>query len=181
MENSSGSRGQRFWKGYVKRRDLVRGLFAAGLVGVMFSHTPHAIASGGWFGSHRHGRRWGHWHRHGFDNLESAQRHARSLVAYAFDAVDASAAQHADAAAIADRVVGDVFPLLQEHRAAHASIKSLLSAESIDRQAIEAFRQQQADRWSTVSTQVSDGIADLAEILSPEQRRVLLDHWAAES
>ncbi len=177
MEGNSTGGGQRFWARYIRRRDLMGGLLATGVLGAMFAHAPHAIASGGWFASHRHGRRWGRWHRHGFDSLESAQRHARGLVSHAFDMVDANASQRTEAAAIADRVVGDVFPMLQEHHKAHASIKSLLSAESIDRQALEVFRQQQADQWSTVSAKVSDGLADLAELLTPEQRRVLLDHW----
>jgi len=90
------------------------------------------------------------------------------------DAADANDAQAAEIRTIIEAARGDILPLvgaLPEHR---TELMALLGAETLDRAAFEALRQQMLDTADEVSARALAGFLDAAEVLTPEQRATLL-------
>lgn len=174
---SIGTARIRGWARRLNRRELVRALFFVALLGVMLARIPDAVASGRWFGHPGHHRgHWGRGHGHHFDSPAEAREHAQAMLRRALDSVDASSAQQESAAAIVERVVDDLFPLFQDHRRVHEAFVTALQNDSVDRAALQQLRESELDRWNAVSAKLVDAVADLAEVLTPEQRRDLLEH-----
>lgn len=129
---------------------------AALLIGLLLA----AQADAGWF-RHR---------SHGVGSPEHMAEHANRAVERWLSEVDATDEQHVAARAIVDRTVASFAEVHFDRRALHGQVVELLSAESVDPEAVETLRAEQlaaADRASRVLT---EGLVELAEILTPEQR-----------
>jgi protein CpxP len=136
-------------------------VLGAGVVAV-----PAALASRG-FGDHGH---------HGLLNdPERAREHAAFAVEWAFRAVDATEAQRAEGKMVVERLVDQLIPLAERHRAHREAVARELVKPQIDRAALEKLREQGMGLADEASQIVVDGVADLAEVLSPEQRAELLE------
>ena len=138
----------------------VAGVLAAiGAVGACHHAGGH---DGGW---HRHG-----WHGgSGLDPQTAAKRVDRGLERV-LSMVDASDAQKSRARDIAHAALQDLGGHRDAHRAARARAIELLAAPVIDRNAIETLRAETLARADQVSRRVVAAPADLAEVLTPEQR-----------
>ncbi len=64
-------------------------------------------------------------------------------------------------------------PLRMKMHEARKQGAALLAAETIDRAAIESFRAQQLQMAETASKRFSQALADVAEVLTPAQRKDL--------
>jgi periplasmic protein CpxP/Spy len=95
------------------------------------------------------------------------------MVKRMFSSVKASDEQKTQAGAIVRKAAADVRPLEQKLREAHRAAFDLLSRPTIDRGAIEAQRTQQASLREAVSKRRTQALADLAEVLTPDQRAAL--------
>jgi len=176
--NTSKQRWYSTWAQQLGRRDLVRAAFFATLLGGMLAHIPSALASGRWFGHHgRHHGRWGCGHRSHLEDVAEVRDHAQRAVRWALKSVDATPEQLTQAAVIVGRAVDDVFPLMQEHRRAHEAIAAALLSTAVDRDALRSLRQTEMERWSVATEKLTEAIADLADTLTPEQRRQLHEHF----
>ncbi len=143
----------------------VGGLMAASL----------AEAGAGWFGGWRHGHCRAESCGHGFD-AERARDHAAFATGWVLRHVDASDEQEERIQGIVSSVIGDVSNLVEPHRADHDAFMALLEDEEIDRAKLEELRQQQIAMAETASRLLADAIADIAEVLTIEQRAELLEH-----
>ena len=113
---------------------------------------------------------------HGFaNNPEQAREHAAFAVEWAFRAVDATEAQKAEGKVVAERLVDQLIPLAERHREHREAVARELVKPQIDRAALELRRKDGMALADEASRIVVDGVADLAEVLSPEQRAELLE------
>jgi periplasmic protein CpxP/Spy len=99
--------------------------------------------------------------------------------------LDATSDQQVKIANIAKAAVADLRPLHEKAHATRAQAITLLTAPTIDRSAIERLRAEQIGLAETASKRIAQALADVAEVLSPEQRRKVADwmasrrHWWA--
>jgi protein CpxP len=151
---------------------LVAVALVAGLTGNILS-----VAFGQGGGWHHIG-----WHDRGFfggppspaqidDRIDRMTKHMAIEL-------DATADQQVKVATIAKAAVADLRPLHEKAHAARAQAVTLLTAPTIDRSAIERLRAEQIGLAETASKRIAQALADVADVLSPEQRRKLAD-WMA--
>src|SRR5262245_36963007 len=79
--------------------------------------------------------------------------------------------------AIIDNARGEMRPAFREFRETRKEVAGILGAAMIDRAALEKLR---ADRIATIdatSKKMTAALADAAEVLTPEQRAKLLEHF----
>lgn len=134
---------------------ILVGAGAALLIGLALATQADA----GWF---RH-RGYGH-------DPGQMREHAYRAVSHLLSRVDASDEQHDAAREIVDETFVELAEIRLDRRALHGEVMALISAETVDRDAIEALRAEKlasADRASRVLTR---GLVELAEVLTPEQR-----------
>jgi Spy/CpxP family protein refolding chaperone len=130
----------------------------------------------GSFVSCRHGH--GFRHRgHGFESPEEAREHIERHADWALDRVDATEPQKERIVAILGDSVDELYALRDRHRVHHDELVRLFTAEEIDRAAIETIRSQEVALLDEGSATLATTLADVAEVLTPEQRAELGD-WA---
>ena len=140
------------------------GLAIAGLVGILVAACGH--------GRHRHGF-FGH---HQIDNVGEARERVEHVAGWVLDRMDATEDQETRIQAILDDSVGEMFGMRKEHRANRDALIELLSEPNIDRQALEALRRNELQLAEAASTRMVVALADVAEVLTVEQRREMLEH-----
>ena len=145
--------------------------------GFLFTLVVALIAglAGGYVGkSFAHGGP-GHWSE-GMptDPAQMDQRIERMISRFA-SAIDASAEQKDKLAAIARSAVKDLAPLREKAQAARKQAIEILAAASVDRAGIERLRAEQIQLADAGSKRLTQALADVAEALTPEQRRKLAE------
>ncbi len=150
---------------------------AVGLAGGILSA---AFAQG--YGWHP-GFMGGHgWHHAGFMSgpLSPAQIDERidRMTKHMTIELDATPEQQAKIAAVAKSAVHDLLPLRDKARAARSQALALLTAPTVDRDAIERLRVEQVGLAETASKRIAQALADASDALNPEQRKKITD-WAA--
>lgn len=141
-----------------RRRWLLAGVTAAAIA--TLSATGITQAAEGWRG--HHGGMGGAY------DPEKAGQHIERMLAHAVP--DASADQKARIATIMKTAMTDLQAVKQQHRAGKAEAIKLLSANRIDRNALERLRVAQMQLAQQVSIRMTQAMADAAEVLTPEQR-----------
>lgn len=136
------------------RRALLSLALLLGLGGVAYAAAPH------------HG--WKHP-----TSPEEARAHAGKLAERALDRVEASADQRAKVGQVLDRSAPQLWNLRGEAKDLHGEVRDLLTAETIDRAALEAARKDAVDLFDRGSKVIVGALADGADALTPEQRRTL--------
>ncbi|MCP5266311.1 MAG: Spy/CpxP family protein refolding chaperone [Burkholderiaceae bacterium] len=132
-----------------------------------------AACSGGAHRWHSHG--WGGHGHHAAMSVEEVQSRVERAVDRVLSHVDATDEQKAKVTGIAKAAIADLAPMRAAHREGRDKAVSLLSAQTIDRAAIESLRAGEFARLDQASRRVSRALADIAEVLTPEQRRQLAE------
>lgn len=145
------SRGHRRWG----RRALLSLGLLLGLGGV-------AIASGP--SMHQHPR-----------TPEEARAHVDGMIDHLIEKVDGSEAQRTALKAIAGRTAPQMEAMHSEGRDIKGELRDLLTADKIDRVALEEARKDAVDLVERGSKLVLAGVADAAETLTPAQRRQIAE------
>lgn len=152
---------------------LVIVALVAALFGAAAGHfVPVAMGHGG--GWH-HGGRWG---GHGEMNAEDMQAHLDFMVDRFARHADATPEQKTKIAAIAKAAATDLRPLRQQLQEAHEKALALFRQPTIDRGAAEALRAEQIARADAASKRLIQAVADVADVLTPEQRAKMADHFS---
>lgn len=133
---------------------------AAALIGVVFA----VQADAGWFRHRGHG--------HGHDPTEMRE-HAYRMVDRTLSQVDATDAQHETARGVVDATLAKLDELDLDRRGMRGEVMALLTAPDVDRDAIEAFRAEKIASADQASKILTEGLVELALILTPEQRAEL--------
>lgn len=158
----------RDYDGYERSAGRRRLFWATGLVAVVGIVMAGLVASEA---ASAFGR--SHWGHRGHDPAEMREHMALALD-HMLRRIDATEAQRDRASEIADTTFDALFPLMGEHRESRERMVALLSAETVDRDALEALRAESFARFDDASKTLAAGLADLAETLTPEQRAELL-------
>jgi Spy/CpxP family protein refolding chaperone len=136
--------------------------------------TAFAGLAGAGFGALAHGRRGG---RGPIDPAQMEQRLDRMLK-HAYVEIDATEAQKQKIDPIVKQAAQELQPLRAKVREARREGIKLFSAESIDRGAIERLRVEQMASADAASKRFTQALSDVAEVLTPEQRKTLAARFA---
>jgi Spy/CpxP family protein refolding chaperone len=159
-----------FWS---RRRFWVGGGILAGLAALV-AVTPRAWAFRGLAG---HG--FGGHGRHAFGaqlmkDPAAAKQHAGMAVEWVLRGVNATDEQKQQAKRITDRLIDEIGPSIEKHRGFREAVARELAKPEIDREALERLRRDEIALADQASKQAMAAIADLGEVLTPEQRAELV-------
>lgn len=160
------------------RRGLALGVILAGLLGLLLVGATAlsaslASAAPGWWGHEGH-RRWGHF-RGGPHDPERARERAELAVGWVLRYVDASDEQERQVQAIVGDTAEQLLGLAGQHHAHREAFVSALLESDVDRAELEAIRRAELELAEVASAQLIDALADVAEVLTPEQRQQLVE------
>lgn len=151
-------------------------LVAAGLLGLVggglvSTAVGHNMVGAGF-------RHFGGHHERGPVDPAEAKEHAARMAGHLAWAVDATDAQKQQLTQIAQAMVNDLLPAHEKMRSARGKIANLLRAPKTDRAALEAMRAEHVALADDVSKRIAQGMADAADVLTPQQRSKLAAHWS---
>jgi protein CpxP len=117
------------------------------------------------------------WHRTGFAagplDPAAVDEHLDRMLKHLYVEIDATDEQKQRLEPIVKQAVKDLLPVREKARAARAQALALLTGDTIDRGAIEALRAEQIQLAEQASKRLSQALADVAEVLTPAQRKDL--------
>ncbi|NWG26539.1 MAG: periplasmic heavy metal sensor [Pseudorhodoplanes sp.] len=153
---------------------IVAAVLIAGLSGAVatkaFSHGfGPGFGPGGW-GPHFS-------HMDGPMSPAQIEERADRMVRHLAVEVDATGDQTEKLRVIVRNAVKDIVPARERVFAARQQARDLLTQQTVDRAALEKLRAEQIATADTVSKRLVQALADAAEILTPEQRRKLNEHF----
>ncbi len=152
--------------------------------------TVTAIAIGGGFGvqAFANSQTYGHMklyaayyggghggHHKGFADYSDAEieTHIDRMVKHVAIEIDATREQQEKITALVAAAAKDLKPVRDRMRATGKEIHDLLLADTIDRSALEQLRAERLADAERISRNLVSALADVAEVLSPDQRKVL--------
>ncbi len=147
------------------RRFFGATLFVGALVAVPFA-VAHAARGHGFGGCH------------GRDAPTTAAELRERMdqgAGFFYDRVDATAEQEAAIDAVLDRVAPSLFALRDQKEALHDDVKVALTADQVDAAELERLRKEGLALADEASRIVVSGVAEIAKVLDPEQRRDLAE------
>jgi Spy/CpxP family protein refolding chaperone len=119
------------------------------------------------------------WHRAGFMGapLDPARvdEHLDRMLKHLYVEIDATDAQRQQLAPIVKSAARDLLPVRAKMHEARRQAVELLSREHVDRAALEALRADQLRLVEQASMRLTQTLADVADILTPEQRKQLAE------
>ena len=154
-----------------RRRFFRRTAIATVIAGLASGIGLTAFALGGGHGG---------WHRGGFMGapLDPAMVDERldRMLTHVYAEIDATDAQKQQLAPIVKGAAQDLLSLRGKMHDAHRQAVELLSRERIDRGALETLRADQLELVEAASKRLTQALADVADVLTPEQRKQLAEH-----
>jgi len=105
-----------------------------------------------------------------------ANAHMDRMLKHLYVEIDATDAQKAQIDPIVRQAMQDLMPLHSQLHSAHAQALQLLAAPTVDRAALESMRAQNMALVDQASKRVVKLIADVADVLTPDQRKKLAEH-----
>jgi Spy/CpxP family protein refolding chaperone len=124
------------------------------------------------------GARPGGFWRHGHGDPEFMRDHAAFMVERTLAHVDATPEQVEAIQALLDATIVELAALRDSHGELHAEAVEALTAEEVDRDAIEQLRREKLAEFDRASQKVVATLADVSEVLTPAQRVALAEHMA---
>ena len=114
-------------------------------------------------------------HHKGFADYSDAEieTHIERMVKHVAIEIDATLEQQEKITALVTAAAKDLKPVHDRMRATGKEIHDLLLADTIDRTALETLRAERLAEAERISKNLVGALADVAEVLSPEQRKVL--------
>jgi periplasmic protein CpxP/Spy len=154
------------------KSDKRRGFFKRAAIATLIG----GIAAGIGFKAFAQGGGCG-WHRSGFAagplDPAAVDEHLDRMLKHLYVEIDATDAQKQRLEPIVKQAVKDLLPLREKVRVARAQAVALLTADTIDRSAIEALRAEHLQLAEQASKRLTQALADVAEVLTPAQRKDL--------
>jgi Spy/CpxP family protein refolding chaperone len=135
--------------------------------------TAFAHGGGPFGGSFGHGG----WHMGPGSQTdpEAMKRRIDASVRWMLADINATEAQQQRIAEIVGATMKEMAPLREKHREARRSVMELLAKPNVDRAAIEAIRAQEMQSADAMSKRLVQSLADVADVLTPEQRAQLAE------
>lgn len=98
-------------------------------------------------------------------------------IGHVLNEIDVTDEQEDKIFEILDGARGEVRPMFREFRDTREELTELLSAETIDRQAVETLRAERVATLDETSKKMVEAMLNAAEVLTPEQRAELAKHF----
>jgi len=122
------------------------------------------------------GHRGGSWHH---DDSSDPSARLEHMVDKIFSRVDATDEQKSQITTIANSAYKDLAPMRTEMKAARGQALQLLTADTIDGDAIDTLRSSQAQKIDGALTRATSALTDIAKVLTPEQRAQVREKMSA--
>jgi protein CpxP len=103
----------------------------------------------------------------------AVDEHLERMLKHLYVEIDATDEQKERLGPIVKQAAKDLLPLRKKMRAARTQAIELLTRDTIDRSAIEALRAGQLQLAEQASRRIAQSLADVAEVLTPAQRKEL--------
>ncbi len=152
-------------------------LFAALAGALTAGASAQALAHGGPFGGMGGPRGWGMGA--GETDPASMQRRTEGMVRMWLADLDVGEAQQKRIAEIMSATNRELAPLRKKHREGRQQAIAALAQPQVDRNALEAIRAQQLALADQMSRRLTQSMADVAEVLTPEQRAKVAERMQA--
>lgn len=104
--------------------------------------------------------------------------HMERMLKHLYVEIDATEEQKQRLTPIVQDAARDLGPLREKAQQARRRGMELLSAPSVDRNALEALRTEQIQTADAASRRLTKALADAAEVLTPEQRKTVAARFA---
>jgi len=119
------------------------------------------------------------WHRTGFAagplDPAAVDEHLDRMLKHLYVEIDATDEQKQKLEPIVKQAAKDLLPLRDKARAARKQAVELLTADTIDRNAIEALRAEHLQLAEQASKRLTQALSDVAEVLTPAQRKQIAE------
>ncbi len=156
-----------------RRYILAASIIALGLTGAAGAQAlaqsktfEHITVAAKW-----HGGGW----RHGEMTAAEMDKHIERMVKHLAIEIDATDAQQERLITLVKSLAADMMPIKQDMREAGKAVQNILTAPTVDRAALESLRSERMAQMNEVSKNLSTALADAAEILTVEQRRIVAE------
>ena len=157
-----------------RKTDKRRGFFKRAAIATLIG----GIAAGIGFKAFAQGNSCG-WHGCGYAagplDPAAVDQHLDRALKHLYVEIDATDEQKQRLEPIVKQAVKDLLPVREKARAARKQAVEILSAERIDRGAIEALRAEHLQLAEQASKRFTQALADVAEVLTPAQRKQLAE------
>jgi Spy/CpxP family protein refolding chaperone len=120
----------------------------------------------------------GGWHHGSAMSAADMDEHIDHMLGAVLAEIDVNDAQKAQITPLVKQAFADLKPLHDTLQPAHDDLIAALSADTIDRDVIENVRIEHMRAADTASQRIAKLIGDVAEILTPAQRKALATHIA---
>ena len=107
---------------------------------------------------------------------EDIAAHVNGMLQYIYAEVGAPDAQKAKLSAIVQQATAELAPMQEKLQSSHLRLFGLLTRGDIDRNAVEAERAEHLSIANQASKRATRFFIDIAEALTPEQRKALAEH-----
>jgi periplasmic protein CpxP/Spy len=152
-----------------RRRTFFKGLFAGGLIGSLAAASFAVFSQyGGWM----HG---GCGMRHAMHDPAAVAERMEFASDWMLSRIGASEEQKTRVRAIVKQAVADLAPLRSQHLQRRQQLRDALVQPAIDRDAVNRLRQEELQLADQASARIQEAVLAAAEVLTPEQRKALLD------
>lgn len=112
---------------------------------------------------------------HGAEDFSTHLEHG---LKHLYAEIDATDAQKAQIDPLVKQAISDLQPLHSQLGSAHAQVVQALTQTPVDRTALEAARAAHLELADQASKRITQLIADVADVLTPTQRKALAEHLA---
>src|SRR5213083_970249 len=154
-----------------RRRFFRRAAIATVVAGLASGIGLKVFAQGGGHGG---------WYRGGFMGapLDPAtlDEHLDRMLRHLYVEIDATDAQKQQLAPVVKAAAADLLPLHAKIHDTRRQAVALLSQASVDRAALENLRDEKIKLVEQGSRRLTQALADVADVLTPEQKRQLAEH-----
>jgi periplasmic protein CpxP/Spy len=132
--------------------------------------------------AYAHGGAYGGWHRggsmHGPIDPAHLDQHLDRMLKHVYVEIDATEAQKQALAPIVKAAARDLLPMREQLADARGRAVALLAQPTVDRAALESLRASQLKLAEDASRRLTQALADIADVLTPEQRKAIAEHLA---
>lgn len=146
------------------------------------------VVTGGFLGSllvggvnmYTHARQGPGWWSHAGHNPEMVNARIEFATDWILSRIEASDTQRQQVRAIVQATVQDLTPMREQHHQNRQTMLQALTQPTIDRVVLGDARQAELHLADTASDRIITALANVAEVLTPEQRTKLaefMSHW----